>query len=98
MYIRAHKAYRLIVAICDENLLGKTFEEGKKILDIKDDFFGGDKVEEPELMVLMKDYATSDGTFEIVGKKSTDAALKIGLISQEGVKEIQGIPYALVLL
>ena len=98
MYIKAHKAYREIVAICDEDLLGKSFEDGNKILDVKDNFFGGDKVDEQELASLLKDYATADATFNIVGKQSTDLALKVGLISKEGIKQIQGIPFALVLL
>jgi len=98
MYVKTHKAYREIIAICDEDLLGKTFEDGKKILDVKDNFFGGDKVDEPDLIELMKDYAAGDATFNIVGKQSTNIALKLGLINKEGIKEIKGIPYALVLL
>lgn len=39
-----------------------------------------------------------DATFNITGKNSINVALKIGLINQEGIKEIQGIPFALVLL
>jgi hypothetical protein len=98
MYVKTHKAYREIIAICDEDLLGKTFEDGKKILDINDHFYGGDKVDEPDIIELMKNYATADATFNIVGKQSTDIALKVGLISKEGIKQIQGVPYALVLL
>jgi len=38
-----------------------------------------------------------DATFNIVGEKSTQLALKLGIIMQEGIKTIDKIPYALVL-
>jgi hypothetical protein len=33
-----------------------------------------------------------------VGKESVNAAVKAGLIKEEGIKKIQDIPFALVLL
>ena len=39
-----------------------------------------------------------DATFNIVGEESIKIALKIGIINKNGIKEIQGVPFALVLL
>ena len=39
MLIKIHRAYRDVVAICDSELIGKRFEEGKFQLEIKEDFF-----------------------------------------------------------
>jgi len=39
-----------------------------------------------------------DSTFNIIGKKSVNAALKAGIITKDGIKKIQGIPFALILL
>lgn len=98
MFIKIHKAYREVIAICDEDLLGKKFEEGKKVLEIKENFFYGEKIEEQELLEQMRELAKSDATFNIVGEKSVNIALKAGIISKEGIKKIKGIPYALSLL
>lgn len=98
MLINVHKAYREIVSVCDEDLLGKVFEEGKAVLNVRESFYNGEKIDDNELLKLMQDLVKSDVTFNIVGEKSIKIALKAGIISEEGVKKIQGIPYALVLL
>lgn len=98
MLIKIHKSYRDIVAICDEELLGKKFEEGKKILEISENFFGGEKIGEEKLIQMMKKLIEEDATFNIVGKRSVEIALKAGIIDKDGIKEVQGIPFALVLL
>ncbi|MBM3233858.1 DUF424 family protein [Candidatus Pacearchaeota archaeon] len=98
MFIKIHKAYRDIVAICDSDLIGKSFEEGIKILEARESFYKGDIKEEKEMIKIMKDLAKEDATFNIIGKKSCDCALKAGIISKEGIKSVQGVPFALVLL
>ena len=99
MYIKAHKSYRLVVAICDTDLIGKSFEEGKRVLSISESFYKGDLIEnEEELSEKIKDYSREDATFNIVGKKSIRIALKLGIISEEGIKKVEGVPFALVLL
>ena len=92
------KSYRDIVAICDSDLLGKKFEEGEFQLDVKESFFKGDEKSKEETIEIIKDMSKEDATFNIVGKESTKAAIEAGIITEEGVKEIQGIPFALVLL
>jgi len=98
MLIKIHKTYREVIAVCDDNLVGKKFEEGNKVLDVRESFFKGKEIQEKELVELMTDFAKADATFNIVGKQSVETALKAGIISQDGVKKIKGIPYALVLL
>jgi len=34
MLIKVHDAYRIIVAVCDKELFGKQFREGKKKIDL----------------------------------------------------------------
>ena len=98
MFVRIIKTYRDVVAICDSELLGKKFEQNQFQLDIKESFFGGDKKSEEEVIEILKELAKEDATFNIVGEKSTKAALKAGIISKKGIKKIQGIPFALVLM
>ncbi|PIN93434.1 DUF424 domain-containing protein [Candidatus Pacearchaeota archaeon CG10_big_fil_rev_8_21_14_0_10_35_13] len=97
--IKVHKTYRGVVAISDEELVGKIFYEGERQLDIRENFYRGEPYEElGELVKIIKDLAMEDSTFNIVGKESVNAALKAGIISKEGIKTVDGIPYALVLL
>ncbi len=98
MLIKIIKSYREIVAVCDSNLLGKKFEEGKFQLDIKESFFKGEKTSEEKAIEIMQNMLGEDATFYIVGEKSVNTAIKAGIISKDGVMKIKGVVFALVLL
>ena len=98
MLVKIHKSYREVIAICDSNLIGKTFEQGKFQLDVKESFFKGDEKNKTEVLEIMKFMSREDATFNIIGKESVNTALEAGIISKEGIKEIAEIPFALVLL
>ena len=67
-------------------------------MDVKEAFFKGEEVSEEKVMDIMQDMSKEDATFNIVGEKSVNCALKAGIISKEGIKEIQGVKFALVLM
>jgi len=96
--IKIHKSYRDVIAICDSNLIRKYFEEDEFQLDIKESFFDGKNISEEKTIELIKDMSREDATFNIVGEKSVNCAIQAGIITQEGVKKISGVPFALVLL
>jgi hypothetical protein len=98
MFVRIIKSYRDIVAICDSELIGKKFEEGELQLDIKESFFKGEEISEVEAIKIIQEMSKEDATFNIVGEKSVNTALRVGIISKEGIKKIQGIPFALTLM
>ena len=98
MFVNIIKSYRDIVAVCDSELIGKKFEQDKFLLDVKEGFFKGEETSEEKTIEIMKHMAKEDATFNIIGKKSIDAALKAGIISEEGVSEIQGIRFAMILM
>ena len=98
MFIKIIKSYRNVVAICDSDLMGKSFEEGKFKLEIKEQFFKGEELPQEKIIELIKTMAIEDATFNIVGEKSVNTALKTGIIHKEGIKKIAGIPFALVLM
>ena len=97
MFVNIIKTYRDIVAICDSNLIGKKFEEGEFQLDIKESFFKGKEESLEKVRRIMTDMIKEDATFNIVGENSIKTALDEGIISKEGIREIQGIPFALIL-
>jgi hypothetical protein len=98
MFVKIIRSYRDIVAICDSDLIGKKFEDNKFQLDLKEEFFKGEEISEEKVIKIMQNMAKEDATFNIVGKKSVNTALKAGIILKEGIKKIQDIPFALVLL
>lgn len=101
MLIKIHKSYRNVVAICDSEIIGKKFyedfERGTKQLDLHENFFKGEEKSEEEIIEIIKMEKMEDSTFNIVGEKSVNAAIKAELISEEEIQYTSGIPYALVL-
>ena len=98
MQVRIIKSYRDVVSVCDSELLGKKFEEEKFQLDVKENFFKGDEMSEERAIEIMKDMAKEDATFNIIGEQSVNTAIKAGIISKEGIRKVQGVPFAFVLV
>ena len=92
------RSYREVIAICDSNILGKTFEEGILQLNVKESFYKGKEVSFEEAIEIMKDMVTEDASFNIAGEESVKAAISAGIITQESVGTVQGVPFALILL
>lgn len=96
--VKVHKSYRNVISICDEDLLGKKFEEENKQLDLTGEFFKGEQVSKEELKEIIEDWTKEDATFNIVGENSVKIALEEKIINQEGILKIKNIPFAFVLL
>ena len=98
MYIKIHYAHRKVVAVCDEELIGKKFEEGKRQLDVRENFYKGEEVSEKKAKKILEMSAKDYATFNIVGDKSVNLALECGLITKGNIGKVDGVPFALVLL
>ena len=98
MKIKVHESYRKVVALCDSDILGKKFEEGKKILDVRENFFNGEEVDFSKAVEMLKKYAKDDATFNIFGEEAVKAAMHSGLIDEGSIGNVGGVPFALVLL
>lgn len=95
MYVKIHKSYRNVVAICDSELLGKKFEEGQKCLDVKESFYKDLELSKEEVIKIIKRQALEDATFNIVGEKSINCAIKSGIIEKKDAGYINSIPLIL---
>lgn len=98
MLVKIHKATRYVVAICDEDLIDKIFEEGEKGLDMTGTFFKGENKTPEEVDEIMREMVREDSSFNIVGEKSCEIALRVGLIDKENIIYISNVPIALTLL
>lgn len=84
------KFHQNVVAICDKELLGKTFTEGKFELKVSGQFYGGHEEPEEKVMEILKNAKN----INIVGKRSIGLAIKCGVVAEDSVILIQKIPHA----
>lgn len=95
MIVKIHQTNnKKIVAICDENLLGKKFEEKNLQLDLSSNFYKGKRKTEQEILDIIKDAYIVN----VTGKKSTEIILKIGLVDKKNIIKINNIPHAQILM
>ena len=78
--------------ICDTELLGRTLNRGSFTLKISEKYYGEKVVEKEEAESLLKE----SNSINMVGKKIISLSTDIGVGSQDGVKEIDGIPFLIV--
>jgi len=96
MLAKIHRSYRDVVAICDKELIGKKFEEGKKQLEVSENFFGGEEMTKEEIIKLIERQVKEDASFNIAGKESVATAIEMGLANEKSVGYVQEIPIILV--
>ena len=108
--LKVHESYRWVVAVCDVDVFGRKLresevgslksEEGKggRVLDVSGDFFRGEEMSEGEAREEIVRCNGEDATFNFVGEDSVRIAKELGLVKDEGVSYIEGVPFALVLL
>jgi len=91
IYIKIHKSNNQeILAVCDKELIGKTFRDKDICLKITEDFYKGKLVKENKAIELMK----NNNNINIVGEKSINLAIKSNLISEDNIIRIKKIPHA----
>ncbi|MDI6737985.1 MAG: DUF424 family protein [Nanoarchaeota archaeon] len=81
-----------VVSLCDENLIGKTFETKTEKLEVNERFFKGEARSGDFIVEILKD----TGNATIVGKNSVDFAVRHGFIDKNCVKKIGKAPVACI--
>lgn len=82
--------YEIVVAICDENVIGKELEWKKLKITVSKHFYGERLIDERTALRLMQK-ATIGNLF---GKEIVALAKKNGFITKENTILIDGIPHA----
>ena len=80
----------ILIGACDEELVGRKFEEGKLQIDVSKAFYGGRIISIETLIQYLKEATIAN----LVGKNAVECAIKIGLIDPECVLKIKGVPHA----
>jgi len=78
-----------VVAICDENLLGKKIGRRSEI-EVKESFYRGELVDEEKALELMK----MSTICNLLGKEIVKLALEKKFISKENIIFIGDVPHA----
>lgn len=90
-FVKIHKKIgREVLAVCDEDILGKTLEEGDLYFEVKTEFYKGEKMSESEVKNLLK----NSPNYNLIGKEIIKLAVEIGVIDKEQIIKIKGIPHA----
>ena len=78
--------------ICDAELVGKTVRQSDLEIRITKSYYGDRVVDEKEAESLLR----TSSIINMVGRKTIDLSIKMGIGSAKGVKEIEGIPFLIV--
>ncbi len=88
------KVYRqgpeVLVAACDEDIVGKTFRGNDLKITVSESFYKGDTGDE-NMLVSRLEMAT---IANLVGKKTLDIAIKHGFVDPDYVLRIGEVPHA----
>jgi len=84
------KGNDILLGACDEKLLGKKFEDGKFQIEVKRDFYDGERITSKALIKLLEDATIAN----LVGKETIKCAIEAGIVDPECIIKINGIPHA----
>ena len=82
------KVYRVrgevLVAVCDADIVGRTFREGEIKIEVKEDFYGEREVSKEEVRQALMQATIAN----ITGEKAVKFAIELGIIDEKNVLRI----------
>jgi hypothetical protein len=95
MYLKSYSVNKeILVAVCDLELIGRTFREGELHLSVNEDFFRGHPADEDEVKKALEDATIAN----LVGEQSVACGIDSGIVDEHCVITIDGIPHAQMVL
>jgi len=91
MFMKVHKNDHKIVAVCDEDLIGKVLESKELYLDL--DRYRGFYVGEKTKVSKVKEELREFDSANLVGRRSVAIAIDLGLAGRKDVMYIKTTPY-----
>ncbi len=89
-YFKVHNhPSEMIIAICDEEVMGQTFRGEKAKISVTEGFYGGDLVEEEFVRINIGSFTI----LNIVGNRAVDLAIREGIVSEDSVMVIGGVKH-----
>ncbi len=82
----------VLVNICDEELIGKTVEEGKLKVHLSPEFYSGEVVDRGEALRLIR----TCSIVSLAGSRSVSLAVENNLGSPDVIREIEEVPFLMI--
>ena len=79
-----------LLAACDTDILGKSFKMGELKLELHEDFYGSMQVEEDTFRNMLSGCTIAN----LCGELVVGIAVEMGLIDEDNVLVIDGVPHA----
>lgn len=83
----------LLVSVCDDGLIGETFEDGEVTLEVNESFYQGDRCSDDEVIEALERAAVAN----IVGVRAVTLAIEAGVVDEDRVLDIGEVRHAQVL-
>ena len=80
----------MVVAVCDEDILGKTLEGGRVPFKVSEGFYKGTLGEVDEAIAAMKQATICN----LIGKKIVEAAIECNMVHERAVIYFGDVPHA----
>ncbi len=91
MYLKIYQTEsKIMVAVCDQELIGKTFCEGELTIQATEEFYKGDIATTSEVGKALEEATIVN----LLGEKAVACAVKKGYIDRENVLIVDGVPHA----
>ena len=78
-----------IVVICDSELIGKKFKQGRLELEVKESFYRGEETSVDECLAALREATIGNLVGSIV-----EHAIRAGILERSNVVYIQNVPHA----
>ena len=79
----------VVLAVCDADLLGKTFREGEVVLHVSEGYYGGERADDGRVRELLEEA----DIISLVGEGCIGIAVELGLAEWRFVKRVAGVPH-----
>jgi len=80
----------LLVAVCDDDVLGETFEDDGVSLTVTEEFYGGESVDEEAVVESLARASVAN----IVGTEAVDLAIREGFADEANVRDVASTRHA----
>jgi|ETN01SMinimDraft_4_1059930.scaffolds.fasta_scaffold59727_2 hypothetical protein len=82
----------IVLAACDKELIGQTFEEGELNINVSEIYYGGEIITIEQFAEKLEKCHIAN----LVGERVVNKAKELGYVSEANIITIQGTPHAQV--
>jgi len=80
----------LLVTVCDDDVLGETFEDGEVSLTVSEEFYGGEEADEQTVVNSLARASVAN----IVGTEAVELAIREGFVEEANVLDVESTRHA----